>query len=74
MKKHQEELGDIIKLHDEEKYKLKQQLEDARLNYIKEIENVYSYVVLSFFFLYILIRNIDKIYIHCLLYNNLFVK
>ena len=50
MKKHQEELGDIIKLHDEEKYKLKQQLEDARLNYIKEIENVYSYVVLSFFF------------------------
>lgn len=40
LKKHQEELGDIIKLHDEEKYKLKQQLEDARLNYIKEIENL----------------------------------
>ena len=40
LKKHQEELGDIIKIHDEEKYKLKQQLEDARLNYIKEIENL----------------------------------
>ncbi|KAK1138109.1 hypothetical protein K0M31_002594 [Melipona bicolor] len=40
LKKHQEELADVMKLHDEEKYKLKQQLESARVDYIKEIENL----------------------------------
>ncbi|XP_043527976.1 hyaluronan mediated motility receptor-like isoform X1 [Frieseomelitta varia] len=40
LKKHQEELADVMKLHDEEKYKLKQQLESARVDYIREIENL----------------------------------
>ena len=43
LKKHQEELADVMKLHNEEKYKLKQQLESARVDYIKEIENVRTY-------------------------------
>lgn len=40
LKKHKEDLADVMKLHDEEKFQLKKQLEDARLDYLKEIENL----------------------------------
>ncbi|XP_017797874.1 PREDICTED: putative leucine-rich repeat-containing protein DDB_G0290503 [Habropoda laboriosa] len=40
LKKQKEDLADIIKLHDDETFKLKQQLENARLDYLKEIENL----------------------------------
>lgn len=40
LKKHTEDLADMVKLHDEETFMLKQQLEDARLEYLKEIENL----------------------------------
>ncbi|CAK9832863.1 Laminin subunit alpha-2 [Anthophora retusa] len=40
LKKHKEDLADVIKLHDDETFNLKQQLEDARQNYLKEIENL----------------------------------
>lgn len=33
-----------MKFHDEEKFQLKKQLEDARLDYLKEIENVYKLI------------------------------
>ncbi|OAD52381.1 hypothetical protein WN48_01780, partial [Eufriesea mexicana] len=40
LKKHKEDLHNIMKLHDEETCKLKQQLENERLYYVKEIENL----------------------------------
>lgn len=52
LKKHKEDLADIMKLHDEEKFQLKKQLEDARLDYLKEIENVHKLVYTFIYFIF----------------------
>lgn len=46
-----------MKLHDEEKFQLKKQLEDARLDYLKEIENVHKliYIFYIYFILFLII-------------------
>lgn len=41
-----------MKLHDEEKFQLKKQLEDARLDYLKEIENVFKLVYIFIYFIF----------------------
>lgn len=44
MKKHTDDLADIMKHHEEEKSKLNHQLEDAKGDYLKEIEKVYELI------------------------------
>lgn len=40
IKKHTEEVADMMKLHEEEKYQLTHQLEHTKRDYLKEIENL----------------------------------
>ncbi|XP_076750292.1 uncharacterized protein LOC143423101 [Xylocopa sonorina] len=40
LEKYKEDLADMMKCHDEETFQLKQELENARMDYLKEIENL----------------------------------
>lgn len=55
MKKQDEGLADVLRLHNQDTTQLKQQLEDARAMYLTEIENVLNFLhfVLHIFILYI---------------------